>query len=380
MNRKQPTLSNYDLLERIAAFLSHAYAICQNYEAVVRLLNTLETDYDRLVAFAIENRVWTNIVACIAESPAIMASCNPRLRKSIAYTHLANQARAIHTKQQMIEIDQIADANNYRLVAMKGITRFFDNTYPSNAHRFLSDIDLYFEDIQIVEHLANIGYQTQADSDIHIHEIDQNYQQENRKGFHHLPPIVKDNHNKAVELHHQLLHLTTYVEMRQECHDTTIPIIGLTKTRQLNRPDQLILLIIHSRFSERLAMNSTSRLRNLLEGYLLYRALNRSEKNTVDNHFHSQCQNKEYDFWLYICQRLFHANYKPQSHSWCAMRYKLHQKLSHSSNFIKLRYLYYNSTRILFFWKLTSQQRIRAWYRLTSTSRWKRIISKLTGM
>ena len=85
-------MTTYQTIERIAAFLAHNYGLSDNPAANEAFLNTLDSDFTTISTIANENRVWTNVVATIAESKQLLALLNQANRKQISIAYLTQQA------------------------------------------------------------------------------------------------------------------------------------------------------------------------------------------------------------------------------------------------------------------------------------------------
>ena len=300
-------------------------------------------------------------------------------RRQIILAYLAQQAQAIKDKEQLREIDDCPTLHGQQLILMKGATRLFDKLYPTQFHRQMSDIDIYIGQQDCISSFAGLGYEVMDKSQGKIEDIDTNFVQLNSLTNHHLPPIVSKRFSKRLELHSFFIQRFIQIEMRPSVVDDANKLANTNCVQILSPLDQLILLIIHSRFADRSAYFGSSRLRGLLEGMLLHRQLSTAEQNQFNDHFHYVGAGNEIQLWKYTCYRLFNAiEFAELDSTSMRLRYKLHELTSQSGWTRSIAYAF-RSMHLLVTHRLRSPlERKQFFLRLFDSNRWRRYFRRIT--
>lgn len=372
-------MSRYAIIELIAAFLAHNYKVSWNETIDDDFLALLQTDYNTVRETAYSNRVWTNIVATISESPSLLTKLGADTRKVITIAYLTIKAQSMSDIKQLQEIDNCASLSGTRFILMKGANRIFDDLYPTSCHRQMSDIDMHIGQQKCIAGFLDLGYETMEKAQGEISEINDEYIEQFSQTNHHLPPIVSNRFNKRIELHLFFIHRFLNIEMRSNAIDLVKKIKNTNHFYAMSKLDQLILLIIHSRFADRSASFSSSRLRGILEGLLLFRTLSQTEQQELTEHFRAFGEERELRFWKYLCYRLFSADqFKSQDTLSMSARYQWHKATSHRGWALSFNYAL-GSIRLLLTHRLRSPlERKQFTQRLFSGSRWRRYLKRIT--
>ena len=373
------TYSRYELTELMAAFLAYAYGLTPTDTKNACLLEQLETNTSTIKSLAVENRVWTNIVATLSENPILSESLPSDLRRQIVIEYLTQRARAKKDLAQLDELETNPVLSKSKLILLKGSVRLFDDLYPTDAHRFMMDIDIYFENSDCLKAFAQLGYIIRDESFDALEDLSPGFLAEHSKHDHHLPPITSKSHKKRIELHQSLIQKFVTASMRKQSIDAAIPIPNKNYLLQLRPLDQLIMLLIHCRIADRYADFSTSRLRNTLEGYLLYKRLDNSDRNLLDSHFSAIGYRDELEFWKYMCLQLFEApEFSHLIHRRSLQaRYALHKRVSQNDNITALQYTWYFVYRLFSFRLTNSLQRKRLISQILQKNSWKIFLAKV---
>lgn len=210
--------------------------------------------------------------------------------------------------RQLVELsDELQRLDASPVLMIKGGLRLFDNLYPGVCHRYMVDIDLFFNDIEVLRLLANLEYDTTQLSDFDLSQTSQEYLDWQKTQHHHLPPIVSFNSPRSLEMHQHLVHLRAVKFCREDTYERSQEIVGLPKILAPSLVDQLILNLLHTKYGDMFTDYANFRLRNILEGYILFHQLTVAQQSEFEQHFSSMSKSDDVLFWKYLCFRLLGA-------------------------------------------------------------------------
>jgi hypothetical protein len=289
-------------------FLRLGYESPKDLDRLTVLSELILSDMDETRALAHENRIWTNVVAIIVETPRLFQGLDPALKAEFKNIYMKNWRTAELVKRQLIALSKELDhADTAPILMIKGALRLFDGLYPTISHRYMSDLDLVFTDRKVLKVLADLGYKSRALSDFDLSQATQEYLDEQKKQNHHLPPVGAANHPLWLEMHQHLVHLRAVKFCREGTVNRGLEIADLPKILAPEIVDQLILNLLHTKYGDMFTDYSNFRLRNIFEGYLLYHQLNDAEKSEFENHFAAIKRHDDVAFWKYLCLQLLDA-------------------------------------------------------------------------
>lgn len=289
-------------------FLHLGYAKTKNLDRLAELAKLILLDMDETRALAHENRILTNVIAIIVETPSLYKILDPALKAEFRNFYMENWRIAELMKRQLIEISkELDEADNSPILMIKGGLRLFDGLYPTLAHRYMADLDLVFTGTKVLQSLAKLGYHFDATSELDLAKTTQRYLDRQKTQNHHLPPISAGDHPRRLEMHQHLVHLRAVEFCRKGTLQRGSEITTLPKIIAPHLVDQLILNLLHTKYGDMFTDYSNFRLRNIFEGYLLYHKLSDTEKSEFENHFISIERYDDVVFWKYLCLQLLGA-------------------------------------------------------------------------
>ncbi|GHA58890.1 hypothetical protein GCM10008927_25690 [Amylibacter ulvae] len=372
-------MNKFNLLLQLAQVLIEGYRQHPDTATQRAALDVIIAHWDDVYDLAIQNRVWTNLISVLVENPSLFAALPDIQKQDIKLAYFDNWAQ---NKRIVMQIKQIADRFNApakpTLFMIKGGVRLFDDLYPTLAHRFMADIDLYFEDNAAVLEFAALDYFSPDEQRFDLAANDDEYLATHKVRNHHLPPVISPSQPVHVELHQSWVHLRAV----QYCRATTaldaVAINGLDAIRTPAPVDQLILNILHSQYGDLYTDYSSFRLRNVLEGYLLYQRLNSVDRATLVAHFENIGRKRDWIFWTYLCQVYFQApefqTAPPMSER---VKYFFHRQFNQSATYNALVYSGHFLWRFLRHGIWRKEERARLMRNLFDGEKRGRLMSKL---
>jgi hypothetical protein len=289
-------------------FLRLGYAKPKNLNRLTELAKLILLDMDATRALAHENRIWTNIIAIIVETPFLYQTLDSAQKAEFKKIYMENWRTAELIKRQLVEISkELEYSNTAPILMIKGGLRLYDGLYPTITHRYMADLDLVFTDLNVLKVLANLGYQPRDLAEFDLIQTTQEYLDWQKTQNHHLPPIAAPNHPRSLEMHQHFVHLRAVKFCREGTIQRGSKIANLPKILAPYLVDQLILNLLHTKYGDMFTDYSNFRLRNIFEGYLLYHQLSDTEQSEFENHFSSIERHDDVVFWKYLCLRLFDA-------------------------------------------------------------------------
>lgn len=375
---KASPITKYALLELMANFLAHAYKLNKFERSTLEFLLQVESNWIEVVRLAQANRVWTNIVAILAENFDSFPGLTPSTRKTIALAYLRNVASAKIDKKQLLELNQQLEVNGQRVILIKGATRFFDGMYPSAAHRYMSDLDIFIEHHDALEAFLALGYETTKYATWQIQDFSPEFLERHSVRHHHLPQITKENYSKNIELHQSFVHKFVDYELRSEAIELATVVNGTTRLLQLDPADQFILHFLHSRIVDNYTSFGTSRLRNFLEGYLLHQKLTPAQLAIVDEYFDSRKLTYKLDSWKYIVYRYFGVEeFKQVESTTMRAKFTLHRYVSSHPILLSTKFLFYSLYNLFTVRLFDSLERNYIFNRLGRAGAWKLFLKRI---
>jgi hypothetical protein len=172
----------------------------------------------------------------------------------------------------------------------------------------MSDVDLFYTDSSVFGALIDLGYNSNDKREFDLANIDPEYLEWIKTQSHHLPEIGTESHLGYIELHHQLVHSRAVSFCREVTLAKVTKIPNFEKLTIPHPIDQLVLNVLHSTYGDMFTNHAKHRLRNVLEGYLLYRRLSLPDRKVFEAHFESIGRINDILFWKYLCVKLFDAN------------------------------------------------------------------------
>ena len=299
----------YKQLSVFGKFLALAYTAKPDPNRLADLTIAILSDWDNSFALARENRIHTNLIAIVVESPNLFQLLDKGKKKQFKSIYLTNWRRSELIRRQIVALStELERASSQPALMIKGGLRLFDGLYTSNPHRYMADIDLYFKDRSTLDTLAQSGYQSDNPNDFDLLNFDQQYLDWHKTQHHHLPPVSSPNHPCYLEMHQYLINLRAVNFCPKNALENAIAIPVLPKRLAPGPVDQLILNLLHSIYGDKFTFRAKYRLRNIFEGYLLYRQLTQTEQSQFHHHFDSIGRSDDVAFWKLLCLRLFSAD------------------------------------------------------------------------
>ncbi|GLQ35955.1 hypothetical protein GCM10007939_22390 [Amylibacter marinus] len=346
-------------LTYISTVLRYGYFGRGTDQQLAETLILLSKDWEKTRKLARESRVWTNLVALLIETKTWHPLIPSALKSELKFAYLHHLAQGQQSKEQLIEIaDAFHQNTTDPMIVLKGGLRLLDDLYPSVAHRFLADLDFYFQGTSTLRQFQQMGYAAQ-DQAFDLATADTDYLRSARKAHHHLPALFKPPYKKRVELHQDLIakHAQAFMP-KSLATNAQEAMPGLYAPSPV---DQLIINIIHSQYGDQRAVHANFRLRNIFEGYLLYRRLDTDQQRALDAHFAAINRPQDLDFWKYLCIKFCGADELSAPHSLSLrMRYALYTYTNQNSPLNSLLYFGYFITDFMRYglWDKQERQRI----------------------
>lgn len=333
-------MNKFNLLLQLAQVLIEGYRAEPNHAKQRAALDVIVEHWENLSDLAIQNRVWTNLISVLVENPTLFATLPDAQKQEIKLAYFDNWAQ---NKRIVSQINQIADQFDApakpTLYMIKGGVRLFDNLYPTLAHRFMADIDLYFEDNAALPEFAALDYKSPLEPRFDLSVNDHEYLAAQKTRNHHLPPVMSPSQPVHVELHQSWVHLRAVQYCRKETALDAENIEGLKAIRTPAPIDQVILNILHSQYGDLYTDYSSFRLRNVLEGYLLFQRLCNEDRRALVAHFENIGRKRDWIFWTYLCQVYFQApEFQEKPPRAQRVKYWFHRHFNQSSSYNALVY------------------------------------------
>lgn len=310
-------MRSFTCLEHISGILMHNYCGVSDQAETVQHIKALLCDWDAALEVANNNRVFSNLVAVLYENKTLLVLLSSDQQTECQRNYLVLWRRAEQLKMQLLELSTALPSHGHaQLVLMKGAARLFDGMYPSLIHRFMADIDLYFEDEVVLKSFDSLGYKVLGGEGADLATFDAAYVEAHARHNHHLPPLFHKKHPARIELHHHLAPLGTKALVPKDVIASSskidcAPGLGVSSTF-----DQLIVTLVHSQYGDRFTNNVTYRLRGVIEAYLLYKRLSDTEKSALEAHFDERDKGRDFLFWQYLCLRLLDASEFGRAYPW----------------------------------------------------------------
>jgi hypothetical protein len=345
-----PHIFTFDRLVVVGEFLAEGYNSTPNISSMAEGLKEVVANWDTYVEILLENRVYENFVALVVESNELFQVLDVEFKNEFKVAYMDNWRRNELIKRQLAEMASVlGERLKGSVLLLKGGVRLFDDLYPTVGHRFMADIDTYFENPEVLNALARNGYQSEHQDIFDLANSDTTFLNWYKKQNHHLPPIKKETHPCWVEMHQSMVHLRA-IKLLPECiFDKSVQLKEIPIFQVPTLVDQLILNILHSKYGEKYTNNAKYRLRNVLEGYLLFLRLSNEERMGFYTHFEKINKSTDIAFWEALCQHFLNAKEfgKPQG---IKLRFKiwLHLKFGQNPRVNAMGYTIYFIYRFLF--------------------------------
>ena len=352
-------MSRSKCLQNIAALLVSKNPNMHGPVDAPALITALRQDWAKTRLVASNNRVWSNLVATLIEDPALHALLTADENKRFKYEYCVGLVKHVRLKNQVEHLsNQLTGSGAPKALLIKGAVQLFDDLYHSTAHRFMHDIDIYFEDFELVNVFKNLCYETLEAIAPPLASFDKAYIEHNKKRGHHLPGLVHPDHKARVELHHHLAELQFKKYLPDDARTFESAVIDGANLFVPSRLNQLIITLVHCIYGERLTLNNNFRLRGVLEAYLLYQRLDNQEIKSLENHFRSIGKSHDLAFWKYLCKQLFNAaEFQNSDGLNSRARYSFFKMFNQSTGYHALTYSFHFTFRVLSFGLWDSYER-----------------------
>jgi hypothetical protein len=360
-------------------FLRLGYADAQDLKRLEELSRLILLDIETTRALAHENRIWTNVIAIIIETPSLYRTLDSAQQNEFKELYMGNWRTAELIKRQLAELsNELMSSNTAPILMIKGGLRLYDGLYPTLTHRYMADLDLVFTDRQVLKACAKLGYQAEKASELDLENATQKYLDWQKTRDHHLRPIFAPNHPRHLELHQQLVHLRAVKFCRSETIERGREIAGLPKILAPNMVDQIILNILHTKYGDMFTDYSNFRLRNIFEGYLLFHKLTPAEQAEFEQHFHSIDRHDDVIFWKFLCLRLLDAQEFAGNYSLrIKVKFILHARFGQNSRVNAILYSSHFIYRVICKDLWSSQGRGTLWLKITDGDKRDRFWNKI---
>lgn len=217
---------------------------------------------------------------------------------------------------QLQDLSELAAKSKQKLILLKGSACLFDDLYPDASVRQFADLDVLCSQTGVFFDALKHGYVPVPDPafalDGSIAQLEKIVKDPN---LHHLPPLVRDGDQTTLELHTRPFYTSLQKLDFNGIWDEAIP-IGDSFLHYPSPEHRVIINIIHCLFHGSGKTLYLLRLRDLLEGRLLYQRLDQEAKMRVKLHFVNKGYRRDFDLWLGIVENLFgsqtNANDHPQ--------------------------------------------------------------------
>jgi hypothetical protein len=289
-------------------FLRIGYDNSADKSRLLPLLKQIISDLDASIYLMHENRIYNNFVALVVEHPKLLNSLDPAVKNKLKHSYMELWRDAELNKRQLTELsDKMQASGTAPILMIKGGLRLFDDLYPSPTHRYMSDLDLYFEDADVLSVLDELDYHSDELTDFNLGNVTDAFLDQYKTQKHHLPRVWHADRPRVLEMHQHLVHLRASPYCRGDELSNSIVIPNLPKINAPNIVDQLVINILHATYGDMYSFYANFRLRNIFEGYLLYRKLTEAQKAEFNAHFDKIDQRQDVEFWQYLCFRFFEA-------------------------------------------------------------------------
>jgi hypothetical protein len=367
-------------LTNFGEFLRLGYSENTDLAALADHLTTIVADLDASIYLMRENRILTNVAALIVENPDLLMLLDPDTKALFKSIYMENWRDSELIKRQLVELsDAMQQSSTSPILMIKGGLRLFDDLYPSPIHRYLADVDLYFENSDILPILAALGYQSDDISDFDLQGVTEEFLVWHKTQKHHLPRLGRVDRPRVFEMHQHMVHLraSPYCRGGELSHSNGIP--ALPKIMAPNLVDQLILNILHATYGDRFSFYANFRLRNIFEGYLLYNRLTGAQRTEFYEHFDRINRRQDIEFWKYLCFKFFNAK-EFSGHFSLSVKFKffLHKQFGQNPKANAIIYSCYFIYRLIFKDLWSSKARSILWNKLTDNSRRHLFFQKIT--
>jgi hypothetical protein len=366
------TTQNYSpkQLAVFGEFLRLGYAEIKNLDRLIELSVPILSKFEISHELAIENRIWTNIIAIFVETPLLYRSLSSTQQAVFKENYMRNWRYAELIKRQLTEISaHLASSNAGPILMIKGGLRLYDGLYPTLAHRYMADLDLVFTDKTVLAVCANLGYQFDDISGLNLTNVSQEYLDWQKTQDHHLPPIHDTRHPMRLEMHQHLVHLRAVNFCRSRTLERGCDISGLPHILAPNICDQMILNILHTKYGDMYTDYSNFRLRNIFEGYLIFQKLSTSERFDFEQHFASINRHDDVVFWKYLCYQMLDAQeFSGKYPMRIKLKFLLHARFGQNSRANAIIYSIHFLYRLIGADIWSSQGRTKLWLKLKDGS------------
>jgi hypothetical protein len=361
-------------------FLRLGYATVKNLDRLEELSEFILSDIDATRALANENRIWTNVIAIIIETPTLYRTLDSAQRIAFRELYMSNWRTAELIKRQLAELsNELVSSNTAPILMIKGGLRLYDGLYPTLTHRYMADLDLVFTDRRVLNVCSKLGYRSDDASEFDLANTTQEYLDWQKTQDHHLRPIFTPNYPRHLELHQQLVHLRAVKFCRPETIERGSEIVGLPKILVPNMVDQMVLNILHTKYGDMFTDYSNFRLRNIFEGYLLFHDLTTSEKAEFEQHFHSIDRHDDVIFWKFLCLHLLNAQEFTGNYSLrIKVKFMLHARFGQNSSANAFLYSTHFIYRLFCKDLWSSQGRGKLWRKIKDADKRDKFWQKIT--
>ena len=289
-------------------FLALAYSKSPDLKQQQKLLGLIVEDWKTSTEIATDNRILTNVVAIIVETPSLFRSMDAEMQSEVKLMYLKNWRRSELIKHQIKKVSKaLEESQTQPVLLIKGGLRMFDKLYPGVAHRYMADIDLFFLDPAILDTLSRIGYKSFDPNEFDLANVEQDYLDVHKTLKSHLPPVYSPDHPCTLEMHQHLVHMRAVKYCRENIFQMSVPIPEAPYVLSSNLVDQLIVNLLHATYGDKFTHHPNFRLRNILEGYLLFQKMTPNEQNEFTSYFDSIGRQDDVAFWKHLCLNYFDA-------------------------------------------------------------------------
>jgi len=370
---------SFDQLEIFGKFLALGYQDEPDVVQLSKVLAIILNDWEKNRLAAHENRILTNVIALTVENAGLFSSLHPKMKPVFKLAYMDNWRRSELIKKQVMAISQeITSPKSGPVLMIKGGLRLFDNLYPSISHRYMADLDFYFEDSRVLTNLSNAGYLSTMLDEFDLNKINEGYLEWHQTQNHHLPPIYNEKHPCSVEMHQHMVHLRAVAFYPSNPFGRAIHIPKLPSVMSPNPVDELILNLLHSKYGDMFTDYSNFRLRNVFEGYLLFKRLTQHQKLEVEEYFKSMGLTNDFEFWKLLCVKLFDAaEFDTTGSTLVKFKFFLHKRFGQSSNVNAVLYAVHFVYRMVFKSLWTAQGRKRFVAKLKDVKKRQRFLAKI---
>jgi hypothetical protein len=264
------------------------------------LSDIVDSPPEDLVAVATASHVHPLVWCAFAKAPDLSDAVPPDLPVYFREIQAANARRNHAIEAQLHALAHVAGEPCPAIVALKGAAEILAPLYPLPGARLLSDIDILLASgdlARLRQSLLDLGAREEA-----VPEI-------NRRGHHHLPPLLAPGWPCAVELHRQL---------GQGAAERVLPVSAVLRNalpvagsglRVPSDADRLAHAVLHAQFgqTDRLALPRIS-LRDVTDFALLSRQLSNEALAVARDRFEQAGDVAAFDRMSALAARLLHGD------------------------------------------------------------------------